>query len=94
MQVEYDKKEGTPPPCDLEKEKLLQDAMLGLIETGAVKSAHDCSEGGLAVALAECAISELTARQSPNLTGADLDFCGALYLSCSRTEESCPNPRG
>ena len=38
LQVEYDKKEGTPPPCDLEKEKLLQDAMLGLIETGAVKS--------------------------------------------------------
>ena len=83
LQVEYDKKEGTPPPCDLEKEKLLQDAMLGLIETGAVKSAHDCSEGGLAVALAECAISELTARQSPNLTGADLDLS---EIECARID--------
>ena len=83
LQVEYNKKEGTPPPCDLEKEKLLQDAMLGLIETGAVKSAHDCSEGGLAVALAECAISELTARQSPNLTGADLDFSD---IECARID--------
>jgi phosphoribosylformylglycinamidine synthase len=76
LQVEYDKKEGTPPPCDLEKEKLLQDAMLGLIETGAVKSAHDCSEGGLAVALAECCISQLTTRNTPRLTGASLDLGG------------------
>ena len=74
LQVEHERKQGTPPPCDLTKEKALQDVLLGLIETGVVKSAHDCAEGGFAVAVAECAISELTARQIPRLTGAEIDL--------------------
>ncbi|MER3523096.1 MAG: phosphoribosylformylglycinamidine synthase subunit PurL [Ignavibacteria bacterium] len=47
---------GEPPELDLEAERRLQELMLQLIRLGLVKSAHDCSEGGLAVALAECAI--------------------------------------
>lgn len=47
---------GEPPMLDLEAEKRLQALMLQLIRRGLLKSAHDCSEGGLAVALAECAI--------------------------------------
>jgi phosphoribosylformylglycinamidine synthase len=44
-----------PPPCvDLAYEIKIQNAMRDLIREGMVKSAHDCSEGGLAVALAEC----------------------------------------
>ena len=74
LQVEHERKQGTPPPCDLTKEKALHDVLLGLIETGVVKSAHDCAEGGFAVAVAECAISELTARQIPRLTGAEIDL--------------------
>ena len=76
LQVEHGRKEGTPPPCDLARESVLHDALLGLIATGAVKSAHDCAEGGLAVALAECCISQLTARNTPRLTGASLDLDG------------------
>jgi phosphoribosylformylglycinamidine synthase len=45
---------GKPPVLDLEYEKRVQQACLNLIKKGIVKSAHDCSEGGLAVALAEC----------------------------------------
>ncbi|NJL19033.1 MAG: hypothetical protein HC901_01630 [Bdellovibrionaceae bacterium] len=39
---------------DLANEKQFLDAIRSLIHTGKVKSAHDCSDGGLAVALAEC----------------------------------------
>jgi phosphoribosylformylglycinamidine synthase len=55
-------KDGTPPRCDLEKEKELHLALRALIYSGAVKSAHDCSEGGLAVTLAESCISQQIAR--------------------------------
>ena len=44
---------GYPPELDLEKEAALQKAVIELIEGGVVESAHDCSDGGLAVALAE-----------------------------------------
>lgn len=50
--------EGRPPYLDLNKEKSLQECTLNLIEEGLINSAHDCSEGGLAVALAECCIAE------------------------------------
>lgn len=49
--------EGRPPKLDLATEKALQDAVLGAIQKGLVASAHDLSEGGLAVALAESCIS-------------------------------------
>src|SRR5438094_4384019 len=74
-------KTGRPPRCDLAKEKTLHDALRGWIESGAVKSAHDCSEGGLAVALAECCISRLVARDTPRLIGADVDLVQASGLS-------------
>jgi phosphoribosylformylglycinamidine synthase len=47
---------GPPPACDLEGERALIDAVLEAIEGGVIRSAHDCSDGGLAVALAECCI--------------------------------------
>jgi phosphoribosylformylglycinamidine synthase len=45
---------GPPPPVDLAYEIKIQNAVCALIREGVVKSAHDCSEGGLAVTLAEC----------------------------------------
>jgi phosphoribosylformylglycinamidine synthase II len=44
---------GEPPAIDLAAEKRLIDCMVALAEAGTVKSAHDVSDGGLAVALAE-----------------------------------------
>jgi phosphoribosylformylglycinamidine synthase len=44
---------GYPPELDLEKEVGLQKTVIEVIEHGLVDSAHDCSDGGLAVALAE-----------------------------------------
>jgi phosphoribosylformylglycinamidine synthase subunit PurL len=46
---------GFPPALQLEKEAALEKAVVEVIGQGLVDSAHDCSDGGLAVALAECA---------------------------------------
>ncbi|HEX6502453.1 MAG TPA: phosphoribosylformylglycinamidine synthase subunit PurL [Terriglobales bacterium] len=46
---------GYPPELDLEKEAALQKAVVEIIQAGLVDAAHDCSEGGLAVTLAESA---------------------------------------
>lgn len=48
---------GKPPRLNLEVEKKVQDCCLKAIELGLVHSAHDVSEGGLAVALAESCIT-------------------------------------
>jgi phosphoribosylformylglycinamidine synthase subunit PurL len=45
---------GFPPSLELEKEAALQKAVIEMIGSGTVKSAKDCSEGGLAVTVAEC----------------------------------------
>jgi phosphoribosylformylglycinamidine synthase II len=54
LKVCFGKKIGPVPKLDLELEMAVQDEVRDLIRLGLVKSAHDCSEGGLAVALAEC----------------------------------------
>ena len=46
---------GAPPALNLEAERALQRLIVALVRAGLVQSAHDCSEGGLAVAVAECA---------------------------------------
>lgn len=46
-------KAGAPPQLDYDRELAVQNAVRSLIRMGLVKSAHDCAEGGLAVALAE-----------------------------------------
>jgi phosphoribosylformylglycinamidine (FGAM) synthase-like enzyme len=74
LQVIHGRKTGTPPRCDLEQEKEIHLALRALIYSGAVKSAHDCSEGGLAVALAESCISRQIARDTPRLIGATVDL--------------------
>jgi phosphoribosylformylglycinamidine synthase len=49
---------GFPPALELEKEAALQKAVVELIGAGLVDSAHDCSEGGLAVGLAWCSFAK------------------------------------
>jgi phosphoribosylformylglycinamidine synthase len=60
---------GAPPACDLARERALIETLIEGIGTGVVKSAHDTSDGGLAVALAECAIGD-----DENHFGMDVDL--------------------
>ena len=48
---------GKPPALDLELEQAVQATVLAAIDASIAKSAHDCSEGGLAVTLAECCMA-------------------------------------
>jgi phosphoribosylformylglycinamidine synthase len=48
--------EGPPPALDLDLERRVQRAVREAAERGLLRSAHDCAEGGLAVALAECSL--------------------------------------
>jgi len=67
---------GRPPACDLDVERVAIDALLECIATGLVSSAHDCSDGGLAVALAECCIANRS-----GLFGARVQLDSKVNLS-------------
>ena len=60
---------GPPPRCDATAEKLVIDALLEAIGAGVVSSAHDCSDGGLAIALSECCIASQDCE-----SGAEIDL--------------------
>ncbi len=51
------REEGAPPPVDLAAEKRNGDVVRGMIHAGTATAAHDISDGGLLVALAEMAIA-------------------------------------
>ncbi len=87
---------GAPPSIDLAREKALQRAIVAAIATGHVRSAHDCSEGGLAVALAESCIAD---RNQPLGASVDLAPWASLPLRAlffgeaqSRIVVSTPKP--
>ena len=53
LQTEFGKKEGNCPSVNLAEEKKVQDFLIKTIESGHIRAAHDLSEGGLLVAIAE-----------------------------------------
>jgi len=61
------------PQIDIKAEKAVQEACLEAIESGIVNSAHDCSQGGLAVALAESCITD-----KGRMIGAEVTLDGRI----------------
>ena len=57
LKVTHDIERGNPPEIDLNLEISIHRTLLDANKMGLIKSAHDCSEGGLAAALSECCIS-------------------------------------
>jgi phosphoribosylformylglycinamidine synthase len=58
---------GVPPVLDLPRERALHLLLVQLARDGAIQSAHDCADGGFAIALAECCFDGSTA-------GAEVDI--------------------
>ncbi len=83
LSIVHDDVRGPVPELDLDFEKRLQAALLGSIKSGRVNSAHDCSDGGLAVALAECCISD-----REHQLGASIDLKSSLRPDCLLFGES------
>ncbi len=54
LKIQFGREDGIPPAIDLAKEKAVQELCLEAAEAGFLESAHDLSEGGLAVCAAEC----------------------------------------
>jgi phosphoribosylformylglycinamidine synthase II len=68
LKIVHGRNEFLPPRLSYDLELGVQAVVLALIRQGLVRSAHDCSEGGFAVALAECCIS------GERRIGASVDF--------------------
>ncbi|HEX5632903.1 MAG TPA: AIR synthase-related protein, partial [Gemmatimonadales bacterium] len=64
---------GQPDRVDLEAERRLQQFLVACARQGLLRSAHDCSDGGLAVTLAESAMG---GPYAAGAVGADLDLTG------------------
>ena len=56
LQFIHNTVKGTPPWIDLKLEQAIQNCCVEAIDSGILRSAHDISDGGLAVALAECCV--------------------------------------
>jgi phosphoribosylformylglycinamidine synthase len=72
LKVCHGRKAGRPPRLDVERELAVQKAVRDLIQAGLVRSAHDCSEGGLAVAIAESCFNP------ERLLGAKIEIDGGV----------------
>jgi phosphoribosylformylglycinamidine synthase len=80
---------GYPPELDIEKEATLQRALIAIIQAGLIESAHDCADGGLAVALVECALGAGVGAKI-NLAGHELGSEYSLFgEDASRVIISC-----
>jgi phosphoribosylformylglycinamidine synthase subunit PurL len=81
LKVCFGKKLGPVPKLNLRLEIAVQNAVRNLIRLGLLRSAHDCSEGGLAVALAECCFNP------DGSLGAQIDLCS--HGLANREEDAC-----
>ncbi|MBI2679085.1 MAG: phosphoribosylformylglycinamidine synthase subunit PurL [Candidatus Koribacter versatilis] len=80
---------GFPPALEIEREHALQRAMVKLIRDGLVESAHDCSEGGVAVTIAEAAFGNGVGA-TVNLSSNALPYAAVLFAEdASRIVISC-----
>jgi len=83
---------GFPPALELERESALQKALVEMIGTGLVDSAHDCSEGGVAITLAESAFGKgIGMRVNLASLGLPAEFvlfgedASRVVISCDRS---------
>jgi phosphoribosylformylglycinamidine synthase subunit PurL len=68
VKVEHGRVAGRPPELDLTRERAVGKIVLAAAQSGQIRSAHDCSDGGMLVALAECCLLGGMGMRGPALT--------------------------
>jgi phosphoribosylformylglycinamidine synthase len=89
---------GVPPELDLAREAALQRLLVAVAQAGLVVSSHDCSEGGVAVTLAECCFEsglgvEVTLRVVDEAAAGFGDVQALFGETASRAVVSAPPER-
>ena len=85
LKVAHGLVQGPPPALDLRAEHALQSLLVELANAGAMRSAHDCSDGGLAVTLAECTFdsggigADVSIDAVSIASSADINRAAALF---------------
>jgi len=81
LKVAHGLVQGEPPLLDLQAERALQDLLVDLAGARLMRSAHDCSDGGLAVTLAECTFDS-------GGIGAEVSIDGVTIASSAATNHA------
>jgi phosphoribosylformylglycinamidine synthase len=88
LKVVHNLVRGLPPALDLRAERALQGLLVTLADERLVRSAHDCSDGGLAVTLAECCFDTNGTGAEASIAGADVARDATLNAAAALFGES------
>jgi phosphoribosylformylglycinamidine synthase II len=88
LKVMHDLVRGVPPLLDLNAERALQTLLVTLADDRLVRSAHDCSDGGLAVTVAECAFETAGIGAEISIDGVQVSRDEALNIAAALFGES------
>jgi len=88
LKVMHDLVKGVPPELDLDAERRLQTLLVTLANERLMRSAHDCSDGGLAVTVAECAFETAGIGAEVSLEGVQVSRDAAVNIAAALFGES------
>jgi len=88
LKVVHDQVLGEPPALDLKAERALQDLLVALADAQLIQSAHDCSDGGVAVALAECCFDSAGIGADVELEGVNVAQTDQVNIAAALFGES------
>jgi phosphoribosylformylglycinamidine synthase subunit PurL len=88
LKVVYDLVRGVPPAIDLAAERALQMLLVALADARLIRSAHDCSDGGLAVTIAECCFDTNGVGVEVSIGGVEVSRRAAVNLAAALFGES------
>ena len=88
LKVVHDLVHGEPPSIDLDAERALQDLLVTLATERLIHSAHDCSDGGLAVTLAECCFDTEGMGADVSIPGVEITRDATLNTAAALFGES------